>query len=241
MKAMILAAGLGTRLQPLTEHTPKALIPINGKPMIEHGIEKLIATGVDEIVVNAHHHAPQMREYFGGHSFKVRIHLLYEAEILGTGGGIYNARSLLAGNEPFIVHNADVYSDVDFQAMIAQHAMHGAFASLAVNKRDTLRPIFLDEQGKFLGKVEWFSAEELKEHRDKHQVGFCGIHILSPEIFKHMNASMFDIFEAYRICILQNLFIDTFDLGESFWIDLGTKERIERCEEYLQESVRGEN
>lgn len=234
MKAMILAAGFGTRLRPLTDSLPKALIPLAGKPMIGHTIEKVIRSGVDEIVVNLHHHAEIMRTYFQRHRFDAAIHLIEETEILGTGGGIANARALLHGDEPFLVHNVDIFSEIDLQSIYSTCDAN-ALATLFVNKRKTSRPLLIDLEGSFLGKVEWFQAESWRNRLpDKYtEVGFCGIHILSPKIFSLMQEGAYDIFECYRSAVALGARIRVIDIGDAFWIDLGTKERIEQCEEIL--------
>ena len=234
MKAMILAAGFGTRLQPLTDSLPKALIPLAGKPMIEHTIEALIRSGVTEIVVNLHHHAEIMRSYFQRHRFDAAIHLIEEKEILGTGGGIANARALLDGANPFLVHNVDIFSEVDLQSIYSTCDAN-ALATLVVNKRKTSRPLFVDRGGIFLGKVEWFREEswENRLQEEYAEVGFCGIHVLSPKIFSLMPEGAYDIFETYRRAVEARERIRVKDIGDAFWIDLGTKDRIAQCEKRL--------
>ena len=117
MKAMIFAAGTGSRLKPLTDHTPKALIPIGGKPMLEHVILKLKSSGFDQIVINIHHLGIQIVDFLeANNNFGVRIEISDESDyLLDTGGGIKKATSLLCGNEPFLIHNVDILSNVDLK------------------------------------------------------------------------------------------------------------------------------
>ena len=118
MKAIILAAGLGTRLKELTANKPKALVEINGKPLIAHVIEKLVSSGFTEIVVNVHHFADQLISYLKSNAFGATIHISDEKnQLLDTGGGIFNARQFLSGNEPFLVHNVDIISDINLQEL----------------------------------------------------------------------------------------------------------------------------
>ena len=132
MKAMIFAAGLGTRLRPLTDHCPKALVPVAGSPMLEHVITRLIKAGFNELVINIHHHGEQIISYLNEHSFPgTDIRLSDERDLLlDTGGGIWKARHLLEGDEPFLIHNVDILSDIDLKAFYQQHLHTGAEASL---------------------------------------------------------------------------------------------------------------
>ena len=123
MKAMIFAAGTGSRLKPLTDHTPKALIPIGGKPMLEHVILKLKSSGFDQIVINIHHLGNQIVDFLeANNNFGVRIEISDESDyLLDTGGGIKKATSLLCGNEPFLIHNVDILSNVDLKKLYDTH------------------------------------------------------------------------------------------------------------------------
>ena len=114
MKAMVLAAGFGTRLKEHTQSKPKALVEVEGKPLLEYVIEKLISSGFDEIVINVHHLANQIIDYIGSSNFNAKIHISDESDLLlNTGGGIFKASPFLDGDEPFLVHNVDILSDID--------------------------------------------------------------------------------------------------------------------------------
>ncbi|MBR5193864.1 MAG: NTP transferase domain-containing protein, partial [Bacteroidaceae bacterium] len=159
MKAMIFAAGLGTRLKPLTDHMPKALVPVAGKPMLEHVILKLIASGFDEIVINVHHFAEQIIEFLKEkNTFGIKIWISDETEeLLDTGGGIKKASSLL--NEPFLVHNADILSNVDLKALYDFHIASENDATLLVSPRKTVRYLLFDQTTRLCG---WINKDTLQ-------------------------------------------------------------------------------
>lgn len=231
---MILAAGFGTRLKPLTDTIPKALIPVHGVPMVRRIIEKLIASDIHDIIINTHSHADQIQNYFSTHLFDARFDLIHEKEILGTGGAIYNARNFFHDEESFIVHNVDIYSEINLNEMIAFHKQHQPIATLAVNQRETSRPILIDAEKNFLGKLEWWNDGIPQEISTVvHRFGFCGIHILSKNIFEFMNEGVFDVFESYRRCIEDDKPIQCFDITNSFWIDIGKETSLVECEKYL--------
>jgi len=162
MKAMILAAGLGTRLGHHTLHRPKALVEVNGKPLLAHVVEKLVAAGVSEIVVNVHHFARKIVDYLASHDFGVRIFTSDETDLLlDTGGGIVRARHLLDGNEPFLVHNVDILSDIDIKGLAEHHRTHNALATLAVGQRKSSRYFLFDRYMKLAGWRNTLSGEEI--------------------------------------------------------------------------------
>jgi NDP-sugar pyrophosphorylase family protein len=221
-KAMILSAGFGTRLKPLTESVPKALVKVNGLPMIEHSLNRLIDCGINYIVINTHHFAGQIEDYFSKKNYSVEIKLLFEKEILGTGGGIKNAARYLKDTDSFIVHNVDVLSDINFNELVKFHFAHTPLATLAVKKRETKRPLIFDEEMNLIGRIS--ENKSYRYHkpvgRESH-FGFCGIHILSSDIFKYFGEeSFFDIFTSY-FKLASSKKIKAYDVKSSFWEDLG--------------------
>ena len=150
---MIFAAGLGTRLTPLTDHMPKALVPVAGKPMLEHVILKLIASGFDEIVINVHHFAEQIIDFLKDkNNFGIKIWISDETEeLLDTGGGIKKASSLL--NDPFLVHNADILSNVDLKPLYDFHLASESAATLLVSPRKTVRYLLFDQTHRHCGWI----------------------------------------------------------------------------------------
>lgn len=220
---MILAAGFGTRLKPLTDTVPKPLVKVNGKPMIEFVINRLVDFGIREIVINTHYLAEQMETYFVENDFGVKITLCYEKEILGTGGGIRNAEKFLKPEDAFIVHNVDVLSDIDFGKMADFHFQKSAFATLAVMKRETTRPLLIDNSNHIIGRK---SSEKNFRYRAaegaEQPVGFCGIHIISGKIFDNFDEyGFFDIFTTYFRLISDHKNIIGFDAEGRIWKDLG--------------------
>ena len=189
MKALIFAAGLGTRLRPLTDTTPKALVPVGGEPLMYHVICKLRAAGYDELVVNVHHFAAQIIDYLSAHDFGVSIRVSDESALLReTGGGIaYAQKQLEPLEEPFLVHNVDILSNLDL-AWLREQTRPEALATLVVGERKTSRYLLFDEDMRLKGWTNVqtgevrspYPEEELRSFR---KLAFSGIHNLSPAIF----------------------------------------------------------
>src|SRR5512137_3047768 len=164
MKAMILAAGVGSRLRPLTDGTPKALIDVGGVPMIEHVIRRLTAAGVTEIVVNLFHLGDQIVDFLASRgNFGLRIEFTREAKLLDTGGGLKNAAWFFDDGRPFFLHNVDVLSEIDLGALLRRHRDVRALATLAVQSRPSSRRLLFDNGGRLCGRespegVEWASG-----------------------------------------------------------------------------------
>lgn len=219
-KAMILAAGFGTRLKPLTLEMPKALVKYKGIPLIEHVIKKLIFSGIEEIVINTHYFSGQVENYFKEHDFGITIKLSHEEEILGTGGGIKNARRYLDDAGSFIVYNTDVISNIDIGDMFLNHNREDAFITLAVNERDTSRPLLFGENKNLSGYVSGIKTFSNSETTGIKK-GFCGIHILSSDIFNLFPPeNKFDIIPFYCRLACQK-YITFYDIADTYWKDLG--------------------
>lgn len=241
MKAMILAAGKGTRLAPLTDSAPKPLVPVCGTPMIVHVIDRLKELGVDELVINTHHHAVMLEEFITRNvSFGIKIHISHEPELLDTGGGVLQARRFLEQSDFFLLHNADVYSEIDLAALVDRHLTEDADATLAIQKREASRRLLFSRQGTLLG---WENADsglkmvvqEYNENLPTVPAGFCGIHVLRPSLFPILVAqrqSKFSIITAYLAAVEAGLRIASFDIGESPWFDLGSIDKIREFESY---------
>ena len=224
-KAMILAAGYGTRLKPLTDTVPKALIPHKSKPMLENVIVKLKAAGINEVTVNTHYFADKIKEYFDNNNYGLKINLTYEKEILGTGGGIKNASGYLKDSGDFLVHNVDVDSDIDLSKLSEFHFKHSPLAALAVKKRETSRPLLIDENNNLMGRMskgkEYFS----KQANSINQISFCGVYILSARVFELFPAEAnFDIVLFLLDMVKAGEKILCYDIGDTHWKDLGRYE-----------------
>ena len=190
MKAMIFAAGLGTRLKPLTDTMPKALVPVCGQPLLYHTICKLRDAGYNELVVNVHHFADQIQKYLAENDFGVKIDISDEtAGLLETGGGIRHARELLLPSKrPFLVHNVDIVSDADL-AWFRKKTPKNALATLLVSKRKTRRYLLFDDNMRLVGWEDTATGEYKSAYlnffrpEDCRRYAFAGIHNISPAIF----------------------------------------------------------
>jgi NDP-sugar pyrophosphorylase family protein len=236
---MVLAAGLGTRLRPLTDDRPKALVTVAGRTMLEIALTRLRAAGVTEVIVNAHHFGDQIEVYLKGRKdFGMRIEVSREAELLDTGGGIKHAAWFFfeAGRDreaPFIVHNVDVISTIDLTRMIRARAEGNALATLAVAARESSRQLLFDEQGNLCGRGVGRDAQaELVGPAMKLQpLAFSGIHVISPRIFSLMQESgAFSIIDMYLRLAAQGEKIAAFRADEYYWRDLGRPESIAAVE-----------
>ena len=192
MKALIFAAGLGTRLRPITDTMPKALVPVGGKPLLEHVATKLIAAGYDELVINVHHFADQIRDYVADRGgWGVQVAFSDETDLLReTGGGIRHAAPLLTGPEPFLVHNVDILSNFDPSSFRAQH-QKGDLATILVSERETQRYFLFDDDNRLVGWINRATGEVRSPWSgiDPDQckcLAFAGIHLIDPAIFPLM-------------------------------------------------------
>lgn len=228
---MILAAGLGTRLKPLTNNKPKALIELNGTPLLEVLIRRLKKFGVREIIVNVHHFADQIIDFIKiKNQFDIRIEISREEQLLDTGGGLKQAAWFFDDGKPFLMHNVDVLTDLDYSAMLGDHLKQKAAVTLAVRERQTSRYFLLDDQQRLCGwesvkdnrKIIVVPADPLKRY------SFMGIHIISPQIFNHLNESCaFSIVPAYLDLAAQGTKIYGFTANSCRWMDLGRKEHLD--------------
>jgi NDP-sugar pyrophosphorylase family protein len=239
MKAMVLAAGLGTRLRPLTGDRPKALVTVGGRTMLEIVLARLRAAGVTEVIVNAHHFAEQIEHFVKGREdFGLRVEISREAELLDTGGGIKKAAWFFLDDgadrdAPFIVHNVDVISTIDLARMIRFHGESGALATLAVAERDSSRQLIFDSDGILCGRRAGRDAEPeiVRPALDLQQFAFSGIHVISPRIFSLMPESgAFSIIDAYLRLAAAGEKIAAFRANQFYWRDLGKPESIAAVE-----------
>ena len=205
MKALIFAAGLGTRLKPLTDTMPKALVPIAGMPLLEHVILKLKSAGFNEIIVNVHHFPEQIIDFIRQkNAFDIRIEISDERNmLLETGGGIRNAAWFFDDGKPFLVHNVDILSNVDLNEAYHAHESQNVLATLVVSKRDTFRYLLFEDNNRLRGwtnlKTKEVKPHGLNEMEKLQQLAFTGIQIVSPKIFDLMkhSESRFSIIDFY--------------------------------------------
>ncbi len=242
MKAMIFAAGLGTRLRPLTDYTPKALVKLGGIPMIERVILKLKDAGVSEMVVNVHHFASQVTDFLEMNgNFGIMIHISDESDkLLDTGGGILQARRWLDGSEPFIVHNADIYTDFDISAMAAVHSESGADVTLLVAHRDTSRYLLFDSGLRMKGWKNVRTGEVRSPFgalpgSGLRPLAFGGVHIVNPAIFPLLEKyaaddDKFSITPFYTDSCSQLDIRGYIPAGSYNWVDIGRIESLKAAE-----------
>lgn len=231
MKAMVLAAGLGTRLRPLTNDRPKALVEVAGRTLLEIALMRLRDFGVREAIVNTHHFAEMIPAYLKQNdNFGMRIEVSCEDQLLDTGGGLKKAAWFFLedgdSGEPFLLHNVDVISTVDFSQMLRFHKQQSALATMAVQDRTTSRPLLFDEDGRLRGRAD--GKSKLVGGAEKMQtLAFSGIHFISPRIFPLLSETgAFPIVDAYVRLSGQGEKIVGFRADEYRWRDLGKPESV---------------
>lgn len=230
MKAMILAAGVGSRLRPITDEIPKALVDVGGVPMIERVVRRLQAAGVTELVVNLFHLGDRIVEFLASKdNFGIRIAFTREAELLDTGGGLKNAAWFFDDGRPFFVHNVDVLSDIDLPELLRFHQSFGALASLAVQGRSSSRQLLFDHDGRLCGRetpegMEWAKGPVSNFER----LAFTGIHVIDPAIFPRMTETgAFPITRSYLRLAGEGEKIAAYRADGSYWQDIGSPQKLE--------------
>ncbi len=247
MKAMIFAAGMGTRLRPLTDNTPKALVPVAGKPMLERVILHLKENGFTDITVNIHHLGDQIIDFLHARdNFGITMHISDErARLLDTGGGIRKARPFLDGDEPFLVHNVDILTDADPVALYRQHVNGRAAATLLIDKRESSRSLFFDPSLHLCGWMNKRTGESAPQGFNPAdgtmtQWAFQGIHVISPTLFHYMDdarwSGEFSIIPFY-LSICRQVPIAGCPFQGSRWFDIGRPETLAKAERALTEEA----
>jgi mannose-1-phosphate guanylyltransferase len=245
MRAMILAAGLGTRLRPLTDDRPKALVEINGRSLLELALVRLRSFGINDVIVNLHHFADKVVDHLQAHeNFGMNISVSREEILLDTGGGLKKAAWFFLqdnNDEPFIVHNVDVLSSIDLDRMVEAHHIRKALVTLAVQGRDTSRHLLFDENLQLSRREVEPGLDGTSNPCSSSQLlplGFCGIHIISPRIFELMpEESVFSIIPTYLRLASQSERILGFRADEYYWRDLGTQESLRQAARDLRDHV----
>jgi len=228
--AMVLAAGLGRRLRPLTEETPKALVSVGGLTQLERTLRALEAAGADRIVVNAHHHADQVQAAIRGREGTATLVVSREEpRPLETGGGLQAARNLFRLDRPILVHNVDVITGIDLPGLVSAHASGGGLATLAVQERAASRYLLFDAEG-LQGRLNVRSGEreETRELRGPlERLAFTGVHVVEPAVFDRMTErGAFSIIDCYLRLAGEGARIRAYDVGETEWYEIGTPERL---------------
>lgn len=240
---MILAAGLGTRLRPITDHTPKALVQVDGVAMLERIARRLIAAGADRLIINVHHHADQIRSFVESRDgFGVDVRFSLEPEDrLETGGGLLHARQHFRGDEPFFLHNVDVISDAGLEAIYAAHTPD-RLSTLAVSDRHSSRVLRFDEAG-LQARVDRRDGrlEEARSARGStRDWAFAGIHVISPILFDLVTEEgAFSILEPYLRLAGEGRTIMPYDVTGALWLEIGDPDRLERARRILRQESNG--
>ena len=245
MRALIFAAGLGTRLRPLTDRIPKALVPVAEKPLLWHTIHRLIDVGAEELVVNVHHHGQQIVDYVAAHEWGVPVKISDErAALLDTGGGLRKALPLFQESEaPVLIHNVDILSDAPLADFYA--AGYGADVQLMVSRRDTQRYLLFNDEMRLVGWTNIATGEVRTPHENLdvatcHKLAFSGIHCVSPHIGEHMGGypEAFPIMNFYlEQC--DKLDIRGYEVKDLHLLDVGKQQSLAAAEEFLENGLQG--
>ena len=230
MKAMIFAAGLGTRLKPLTNEKPKALVEVNGKPLLYYAIEIIKKAGIESIIVNTHHFSEQIIAYIENTDFGIPIEISDESEeLLNTGGGLKKAAAFLQGNEAFLVYNVDILSDINLTEMLEYHLQTNALATLAVMDRKTARYFLFDDDNTLCGWRNKKDGSERISRMANHvtEYAFSGIQILDPKLLYLMTQEgVFPIVDVY-LELAKDYIIKAYNHTNTLWCDLGKHHELE--------------
>jgi mannose-1-phosphate guanylyltransferase len=267
MKAMILAAGLGTRLRPLTDTRPKALVELNGRTLLEITITRLKSFGVTEAIINVHHFADMVIDYLESkNNFNMHLEISREDDqLLDTGGGLKKAAWFFQENvaqgrvpaalrpspnsepEPFFLHNVDIISNIDLNAMLQFHKDHDALATLAVQPRPSSRELLFNDQLQLSGRqgrtanpgCAAQTAPTMEPSHSLHPLAFSGIHVISPRLLPQLTESTpaFSIIDSYLRLASQSQKILAFRHDTSYWRDLGKPADLAQAAQDLQSNV----
>ena len=229
MKAMVLAAGLGTRLRPLTDTRPKALVEVAGRTLLQITLERLQAFDIHEVIINVHHFPGMIIDYLKANdNFGMRVEISREDALLDTGGGLKKA-AWFFDDDPFVLHNVDVISTIDLRRLLQFHIERQALATLAVQDRNTSRYLLFDDELRLCGRASTRDTQRLS-------LAFSGIHIISPRLLTMMTEDgAFSIITTYLRLAEQGERILAFRADEYSWRDLGRLESLEKGTQEAQE------
>lgn len=240
MKALLFAAGLGTRLQEYTQTRPKALVNLAGKPLLQHAVEHLVKFGITDITINVFHFAEQIIDFVDrNQSFGIDIHISDErGQLLDTGGGLKKASSFLKGKDPVLIYNVDVISNLDLNLLLNDHREQKALATLAVRRRNTSRYLMFDDQQQLVGWKNVDSGEVRVSRAEAFEAArpwaFCGIHIINPELLDLITEEgKFPILDLY-LRLAKNHSIRGFFDASDLWMDLGKPDQLKAAEVYFR-------
>lgn len=244
MRAMILAAGRGTRLRPLTDNRPKALVEVAGHTLLEITLRRLREVGIREVIVNVHHFSDMLVDYLKDNDdFGMQVAISREEELLDTGGGLKKAAWFFsedaADGEPFLLHNVDVLSTIDLGRMVEFHRQHQALATLAVQDRETSRYLLFDEEHRLCGRQTGRNSPEVVRPSQTTQgLAFSGVHVISPRFVSLMTEQgAFSIITSYLRLAGQREKIMAFRADAYYWRDLGKRESLAQAEQDVKHDL----
>ncbi len=235
---MIFAAGLGSRLRPLTNNKPKALVKVAGFTMLDLALRKMEQAGINKVIVNIHHHGEQIRQFLKTYQTShMKILVSDESDkLLDTGGGLLKAQPLFDTNTPILLYNVDIITTTDLKHFSRFHHEKAPLASLMVKKRPTSRHLLFDNQMNLIGWHNIKTGEKIlaKSSEIHHSFGFQGIHIISPDIFGLIEETgTFSIMELY-LRLAANHILKGFDINVDNWFDIGTPDKLKQAEQYIK-------
>ncbi|MFW5753548.1 MAG: nucleotidyltransferase family protein [Marinilabiliaceae bacterium] len=239
MNAMIFAAGLGSRLRPLTDKKPKALIEVNGRPLLEIALRKMEHAGINKVVVNIHHHRDQILNFLENFQTSGMEILISDEKdkLLDTGGGLIKARPLFDPEDSVLLYSVDIVTTADISAFIRFHETENPLASLMVKNRPTSRYLLFDDQMQLAGWKNTHSGETIMTRpvMNPVQKGFQGIHIVSPAFFEQIEETgPFPITQPYlRLAATHK--IKGFEPTNDIWFDIGTPEKLRNTEQFIRQ------
>jgi len=232
MKAMIFAAGLGTRLHPITLNMPKALVEVRGKALLEHAIDKLVSSGIQEIIINIHHFPDQIKSFIESKKFEVPIQISDERDkLLDTGGGLKKVASFF-DSKAFLLYNVDILTDIDLPEVIKFHKESNAITTLVVRDRKTKRYLLFDKEKTLCGWKNIETGQEIifKKETNLTPLAFSGIHIIEPKVFDLMPESdKFSMIDLYMEIGKHNP-IKAYIDSQSDWVDVGKIEQLKELD-----------
>ena len=242
MKAMILAAGLGTRLRPLTDDRPKALVEVAEHTLLEITLRRLASFGIREVIVNVHHFADMIVDFLRNNNFGLQIEISREAGLLDTGGGLKKAAwfFLQNGAEPFLLHNVDVISTIDLARMVQFHRDNHALATLAVQKRGTSRQLLFDDQRLLCGRRAGIgqAPEIVRACEPMQALAFSGVHVISSRLLGRISEDgAFSIITSYLRLASEGERILAFPADPYYWRDLGKPENVAQATDDVKRGI----
>jgi NDP-sugar pyrophosphorylase family protein len=230
MEGLILAAGLGTRLRPLTNDRPKSLVEINGKTLLEITLQRMVNAGVKRCVVNVHYFGDMLIDFIRSHDWPCEVLISDERQLLlNTGGALKHAAHLFSGKAPILVHNVDILSDIDFHALERHHLDNGNMVTLCTSQRTTKRMLLFDKTGQLAGRYGEIDPTSLI------QLAFSGVSMVSPDLFPLLppDDHQYPAIDTY-IELAKHHRIGYFMHSPEHWLDVGTPEAVEKATAMLK-------